>query len=227
MGPRASPRALALLPRAHCPSPPPAPRPLLQPPTTAVGEDLMQGKTGQATPKNHQRRHTVRPQVITSAYPDLPCVSSTSSAPAALNRPAAQAETSPPLHARAPAAPSTSAVPAPSPWKILRLRRAVPSFLSLSDPLGRRGVPPAPVQSLWSNATGPAFGCQDHLGRGALLALGPQAPAHIKYHVMGEEVQALLPARLVRIPALPLDSHDMQASLPLWASVFSSAKWGW
>ena len=89
MGPRASPRALALLPRAHCPSPPPAPphRPLLQPPTTAVGEDLMQGKPGRAPPKNHQRRHTVRPQVIISAYPDLPCVSSTSSAPAALNAP--------------------------------------------------------------------------------------------------------------------------------------------
>ena len=187
----------------------------------------MQGKPGRAPPKNHQRRHTVRPQVIISAYPDLPCVSSTSSAPAALNAPSRSGRDLPTPPCPGSCSTRHQCCPRPSPWKLLRLRRAVPSFLSLSDPLGRRGVPPAPVQSLWSNAAGPAFGCQDHLGRGALLVLGPQAPAHIKYHVMGEEVQALLPARLVQIPALPLDSHDMQASLPLWASVFSSAKWGW
>lgn len=152
MGPRASPRALR---PAWSPLPLPStcPRPLLQPPTTAVGEDLMQVNPAELPPHPPKKPPETPHGAYTGDQLSLPCISSTrlcSSRPELAQPPQAE--------------PSASAAPALSPWKILRLRRAVPSSLSLSDPLGRKGIPPAPVQSLWSNADRPPLGVRTTWG---------------------------------------------------------------
>ena len=162
MGPRASPRALR---PAWSPLPLPSTGP--SPPsasTTAVGEDLMKVNPAERPPPKKNPPETQH-GAHTGDQLSRPCISSTrlcSSRPELAQPP--QAETSPPLRAAAPAAPSTSAARAPSPWEILRHWRAVPSSLSLCDPLGRRGVPPAPVQSLWSNADSPPLGVRTTWG---------------------------------------------------------------
>ena len=90
MGPRASPRALR---PAWSPLPLPStcPRPLLQP-----AQRLMQVNPAErphAPQKTHQRRHTVRTQVTSSAAPASP---PPGSAPAALNSPSPELRPRPP-----------------------------------------------------------------------------------------------------------------------------------